>query len=1031
MSVMPAEGVSRNLTFYPADGPLPARWGYDNIVYGWTPDGSRILFRSLRYGYTEWPGQLYTVDVNGGPAEPLPMPRGGAADYSPDGKRLVYSPLWRDLRTWKRYQAGWAQDLYIYDLATNQTKPVSHSRRTERDPMWIGDGIYFVSDRSGTLNLYRYDVNSEAVTQLTKSDTWDVRWASSDGKSKIVYELGGELWVYDVARGNETKLSITVPDDGLSRRASRIAVGGNIEDFEVSPKGERAVFAARGDIFSAPAEKGTVRNLTHRSGAHDRAPRWSPDGKQIAFISDMSGEEEIYLVPQDGSAAPKALTSANRARLYNPMFSPDSKRLAYSDKEGRIYVVSIADGKQQQVADERNGQVTDFAWSPCSLWLAFSLSQPSTSRGLFVWGAQDGQTRQVTDGFFNEYSPQFSADGKYIWFLSEREFHPQFSTIEWNFATSRMTGLFALALRKDVAHPFPPQSDEVKLDETGKDDGKDDAKKPEGDKTAAVKGKADASKSKSDTDKAEKPDKAKIEPTKIDFDGIAQRVAAVPVSAENYDSLGAASGFLLYARNSPSFYGRESEGKRRLMVYDLEKRKESMLAEGIGGYAISADGKKVLVGGESGYSMYDIAGGKDSGKPVSTDGLFVDRVPREEWRNIFNEVWRRYRDFFYTPTMHGYDWNALKAQYEPLLEYVSHRSDLNWAIGEMIAELNIGHAYIDGGDCLAEARRRRCSAQSWHSIRPARSTRSPKSGAVRNAEAKYRSPLTEVGVDVKEGMYLLAVNGEELRATVDPYSVLRNKADDPVVLTVATTADGKDKRTVSVNPVREESSLIYLDWVEKNRATVDKLSGGKIGYMHIPNMGGEGAYEFIKWYYPQARKNAMLIDDRANGGGNISAWVIERISRKLLGTRFERTSEDAGTYPGVVMRGPMAVLISETSASDGDIFPYMFRASGLGPLIGKRTWGGVIGITNHGQLIDGGNTNVPQFGTTSKEGKHVMEGEGVVPDIEVENDPASEIAGRDNQLERGVAELMKALAADPHDLPPRPADPIKTKAPLK
>lgn len=1021
--VIPAEGGEpKQLTFYPAEGPLPARWGYDNIVYGWTPDGGKILFRSLRYGYTEWPGQLYTVDMKGGPAEALPMPRGGAADYAPDGKRMIYSPLWRDFRSWKRYQAGWAQDLYIYDLATHQTKPVSHTKRTEREPMWIGDGIYFASDRSGTLNLYRYDVNSEAVTQLTKSDSWDVRWASSDGKSKIVYELGGELMVYDVTRSSETKLSITVPDDGLSRRASRIAVGGNIEDFEVSPKGERAVFAARGDIFSAPAEKGTVRNLTHSSGAHDRAPRWSPDGKQIAFVSDMSGEEEIYLVPQDGSAAPKALTSGSHARLYNPVFSPDSKRLAYVDKDGRIFVVTIADGKQQQVADERNGQVFDYAWSPCSLWLTFSLSQPSTNRGLFVWSAQDGQTRQVTEGFFAEYSPQFSADGKYIWLLSDREFHPQFSTIEWSYATSRMTGVFALALRKDVAHPFAPQSDEVKFDEPGKDAGKDAAKTPADEKAGAGKGKAEAA-------KAETP---KIEPTKIDFDGIAQRVAPVPISAENYDGLAAVSGYLLYTRSYPPFYGRESEGKRRLMVYDLEKRKETMLVEGVGGYAITADGKKVLVGLESGYSMFDIAAGKDSGKPVSTDGLFVDRVPREEWRNIFGEVWRRYRDFFYTPTMHGYDWNALRAQYEPLLEHVSHRSDLNYVIGEMVAELNIGHAYIDGGDWVRPKRAAVALLGARLALDPAsKKYKIAKIWRGQNAEPKYRSPLTEVGVDVKEGSYLLAVNGEELRADVDPYSVLRNKADAPLVLTVASTADGKDKRTVSVNPVREEGSLIYLDWTEKNRMAVDKLSGGKIGYMHIPNMGAEGAAEFIKWYYPQARKNAMLIDDRANGGGNISAWIIDRLSRKLLGTRFNRLAEDAGTYPDVVMRGPMAMLISETSASDGDIFPYMFRESGLGPLIGKRTWGGVIGITNHGQLIDGGVTNVPQFGTTSKEGRHVMEGEGVAPDIEVENDPASEIAGRDNQLERGVAELMKKLAVDPHELPPRPADPIKTKAPLK
>ena len=1022
--VMPSEGgTPAKLTYYPAEGPLPARWGYDNIVYGWTPDGRSILFRSLRYGYAEHPGQLYTVAREGGPAVPLPMPRGGAADFAPDGKRMVYAPLWRDFRTWKRYQGGWAQDLYTYDLATNATKIVAPSVRTERDPMWIGNAIYFVSDRSGTLNLFKYDLASEAVSQLTRSDRWDVRWASSDNRGTIVFELGGEIHAFDVASGRDEKIPITVPDDGLWDRPSRISASGNVEDFDVSPKGERALFAARGDIFTAPIENGPTRNLTRSSGAHDRAPVWSPDGKQVLFLSDLSGEEELYLVPQDGSSAPKALTKGNAARLYQPVWSPEGKRVAYSDKEGRLFVVTVDGGKQVEVANERNFQVTDYAWSPCGRWLAFSLSQKNGNNGLYVWGAEDGKTRQVTDGFFNEHHPTWDPEGKYLWYLSERDFPPQFSSIEWNFATDRMTGVFALSLRKDVAHPFAPLSDEVKGDDDkkdAKDEKKDDKKadKKDGDKDA-----------KDEKDKKDEPKP----PTKIDFEGLASRVARVPIDGEDYSGLSATKGYLIYVKSSAPFNGRTPERKPQLRVYDLEKRKETTLVEDINGYAISRDGKKVLVVSDGSYALYDATPtGKDSKKAVSTSGLMVDRVPRDEWRNAFNEVWRRYRDYFYAENMHGYDWKALRDQYAPLVDYVAHRSDLNYVLGEMIAELNVGHTYIDGGDWQKPARAPVGLLGAQLELDPAKKLyRISRIFKGHNEEPRYRSPLTEIGVDVKEGDWLLAVDGDAFVPNEDPFKLLVNRAANPVTLTVAPKDDPKATRQVKVNPIRDEASLIYLDWTEKNRAYVAKATGGRVGYMHIPNMGADGAREFVKWFYPQATMNGLVVDDRANGGGNISSWIIERLRRKVLGVRYARTAEDARTYPDVVMRGPMACLVSETSASDGDIFPHMFRQAGLGPLIGKRTWGGVVGITNHGPLIDGGVVNVPQFGTQTKDGKHVIEGEGVTPDIVVENDPASEIAGKDNQLDRAIEEVMKRLAQDPHELPPRPADPVKTKSAVK
>jgi tricorn protease len=1013
--VMPADGgTPKKLTYYPAEGPLSPRWGYDNIVYGWTPDGSAILFRSLRYGYPEHPGQLYTVDKTGGPAVPLPMPRAGAGDYSPDGKRLVYAPLWRDFRTWKRYQGGWAQDLYIYDLATNTSKVIAPSKRTERDPMWIGNAIYFLSDRSGTLNLFKYDVESAAVTQITKSETWDLRWASSDNRGTIVFEEGGELVTYDVATGKESKISITVPDDGLWDRPGRVSAAGNVEDFDLSPKGERALFAARGDIFTAPIENGPTRNLTHSSGAHDRAPSWSPDGKQIVFISDASGEEELYLVPQDGSAAAKPLTKGNDVRLYHPVWAGDGKRVAYSDKEGRIFVVAVADGKQVEVANERNFQATDYAWSPCGSWLAFSLSQSNGNNALYLFSVEDGKTRRITEGFFNEHSPVWDPEGKYLWYLSERDYPPRISSIEWNFATDRMTGIFALALRKDVPSPFAPLSDEVK--------GEDDKKKD------------DASADKNDDKKDDKKDDAKPKPTtKIDLDGLGDRVARAPLDGDNYDGLAVAKGFLVYVKTDAPFNGRPPERKPQLRLYDLDKRKETNLLDDAGEYAISFDGKKILVRSDGAFALYDASPtGKDPKKTVSTSGLMVDRVPADEWKNIFDEVWRRYRDYFYVGNMHGYDWAALKKQYEPLVDYVGHRSDLNYLIGEMISELNVGHLYIEGGDWNPPARAPVGLIGAKLELDPSsKRYRIAKIFKGENEEPRYRSPLTEIGVDVHEGDWILAVDGEPLSPTEDPFKLFVNKATNPIALTVAAKNDPKTTRQVKVNPIRDESNLLYLDWTERNRAYVARQTGGRVAYMHIPDMGGNGAREFVKWFYPQARMSGLIVDDRANGGGNISQWIIERLRRKALGFRYARTAEDARTYPDVVMRGPMACLISESSASDGDIFPYMFREAALGPLIGKRTWGGVVGISGAGPLLDGGRVSVPQFSTLSKEGRYVIEGEGVSPDIEVDNDPASEISGRDPQLDRAIEEVKKQLAKDPREFPPKPADPVKTKSALR
>lgn len=1004
--VIPAEGgVPRQLTYYPANGPLPPRWGYDNQVYGWTPDGKRIIFRSLRDSYGLTTNRLYTVSAEGGLPVALPMPDSGAGDMSPDGKRMIYSPLFRDFRTWKRYEGGWAQDLYIFDLATHAVEKIASHPRTERDPMWVGDKIYFVSDRDGTLNLYSYDLARKTVSQLTRSKTWDVRWPSADELGQIVYELDGEIRLFDTRNGQDKKLAILVPDDGLNTRPSRISAANLISSFALSPKGERALFVARGDVFTAPIEKGPTRNLTNSSRAHDKAARWSPDGKKIAFLSDRSGEEEIYLIDQDGTGQPEQLTRGGQAMRYTPEWSPDGKRLAFSDKDGKIYVLTIEDKKLVEIADEKRGQVNDYAWSGDGGYLAFSLSEATGANVIHIWSVADGQVRRITDPLWNSRNPAWDPEGNYLYYLSDRQFAPQLGSFEFNYVVNRETGIFALALRKDTKNPFAPESDEVTISE--KKDAKPEEKKPE-----------------------EKKEEPKKEYMRIDWDGLATRVARVPVEDDNYGGLAAVKGHLLYARFGAGYYGRQSDVRPALMIFSMKDRKASTVAEGINGYALSGDGSKALVQQGREYKLFDVPVKPGQPKTVSTRGLMVDRVPSEEWAQIFDEVWRRYRDFFYVKNMHGYDWKAIGDQYRPLLKQVAHRSDLNYIIGEMIAELNVSHAYIAGGDFQIPERPRVALPGARFALDAASNRyRISKIFRGQNEEEIYRSPLSEIGVDVKVGDYVLAIDGEDLRGNDNPYRLLRNKADNPVQLTVNDKPALEGARKVTFNPITSEANLIYLDWVTANREKVDRMTNGRVGYLHIPDMGAPGIREFIKYYYGQIRKEGLIVDVRGNGGGNVSQMIIERLRRSLLGTRFARTIDDAFTYPGTVFYGHMVCLLNETSASDGDIFPYNFRKAGLGPLIGKRSWGGVVGITNRGNLIDGGQVNVPEFGTNDIDGKWAIEGHGVDPDIEVENDPKSIIEGRDPQLERGVEEVMKAIRANPKKLPERPADPVKTKQP--
>ena len=990
--VIPAGGGEpKQLTFYPSRGPLAPRWGFDNQVQGWTKDG-RVVFRSLRDSWTLPVDKLYTVSPNGGPADALPMPEAGSGDFSPDGAKMVYSPRFRDFRPEKRYGGGQANRLYIYDLSTNDTKLISDNPRSARDAMWIGSTIYYNSDKDGKFNLYAYDTASGKTTQVTKNRDWDIRWPSSDNQGKIVYEREGELELMDVGSKRTSRISITVPDDGVYKRKRMVNAAQYVQSYDVSPKGERALIAARGDIFTVPIEHGGVRNLTKSSDANDRFPSWSPDGRNIAYISDKTGEEEIWTVPQDGSAQPEQITTGGKAQRYGTLWSPDSKKIAFSDKDGRVYVVTVATRQQQMIADAPNGQIRDYTFSPKGNFIAYSMQNANGPSSVYIWNSADNKNTRVTPAMFNATSPAFDPTGTYLYYLSDREFAPQISTAEYNYATNRTTQIYALALQTGAKNPFPYENDEVSITD---------------DKPAA-------------------PAPKNETPEIINLEGIEKRAVKVPLPADNYNNLTVNKGNLIYTVSGAFYNGRQSDNPGSIRIYSIKDRKETTLATPAGGYALSADGTKLITSGPGGFAEFDAnPHGERSRKAISTAGMVTEVDPVKEWNQIFGEVWRRYRDFFYARNMHGFNWEQIRQDYSKWLPYVSHRSDLNYVLSEMQSELTVQHAYIDGGDFNLQPRVRVALPGARFDLDKASNRyKIARIFGGENEEDIYRSPLTEVGSIANVGDYVLAINGEEVTGDRDIYSYLRGKADTTVTFTVNSTPSMQGSHAVTFRPITNESDLIYLNWVEANRKRVDELSGGRLGYLHIPDMGPAGIREFIKWYYPQLRKEGLVVDVRANGGGNVSRMIIERLARKVLGINYSSGNEDPTTYPDGAFVGPMISILDANSASDGDIFPYMFRQAGLGQLVGTRSWGGVVGIGNQGNLIDGGVVNVPSFTILNLKGEYIIEGYGVDPDIEVENDPKSVIAGHDPQLERAVAELMKKIVT-PVKLPPRPADPIK------
>lgn len=1022
-----AGGEPRQLTFYPALGPLPPRWGYDHQVMGWSPDGASVLFRSFRDTWDIGEGRLHLVPVEGGLPSVLPMVSSGAGDLSPDGGKVVYSPLGRDFRHWKRYQGGWAQNLYVFDLGAETSRRITDHERTERDPMWIGDRIYFASDRSGKLDLYSIDETGGDLRRLTENTQWDVRWPSADAASeRIVYELAGELNILDLRNEASRKLDIHVPTDALAKRPIRKDVSDNIQGVALAPEGQRALIVARGDLYSVPKEHGPTRNLTRSAGVFEQNPAWSPDGSKIAFVSDASGEQEIWILDDAGRGEARQATKGNVGRLSGLTWSPDSRHLAYSDEDAKLFVLDVESGNVTEVADDRSKFGLAYDWSPDSRHLALALLDTNSQRSIFLWNREDGRTRRVTSDLWNEYSPSFDPDGNYLFFVSDRMFQPQIGSFEWNYVVDRETFVYALALRDDVAHPFPPRSDEVEAAKNGNGDdesGETSGKGAKKDKSG--KGKNGDGKAEEGAEENAKDDKTKT--VDIDYEGLAERVVRVPMEADNYFGIAAVKGKLLAFKGGPFYYGRGSDVAPEITVFDLEKRDSSTLVSGISGASLSPDGSKILVRQGPKIAVWDIASAKEEAT-FPTGGLSTTVVPEDEWAQIFDDAWRYFRDYFYVSNMHGYDWQALREQYEPLLAHVGHRSDLNYLISEMISELNASHSYVVGGDILLPER-------PDGALLGARFEVDDAAGRLRiarilrgdNAESTYRSPLTEVGVDVSEGDYLLAINGQELHAGDNPWQILRYADRAYVELTVAAEPSFDKAREVVVQGLRSEDDLIYHDWVEQNRRRVDEASGGRAGYLHIPDMGGDGIREWIKWFYGQRYKEGLVIDVRNNGGGNISPMVIDRLKDTIRSIDWERHSDLPSPIPGAAPLAHFVSLLDEDTASDGDQFAWQFRDAGLGPLIGKRSWGGVVGIYGSYDLIDGGGVSVPESGSGDRNGDWMIEGWGVEPDIEVDNDPAELARGVDAQLEKAIEVLMETIENDPRSLPERPAPPVKTQ----
>jgi tricorn protease len=1004
----------------PAGGGLPKRLTHhpmpDRMLY-WYPDGKAILYASQMASGRLRFSQLYKLSYEGGLPERLSVPYGEFGMISPDGKTLAFVPNSEDLRTWKRYRGGDVSRIWLFDLTTHASKRVGDDGASYSQPMWHGSTLYFLSDRDANKrnNIWALDTKTGKMRQVTSFTEYDVKFPSV-GPSDIVFENGGRLHLLDLTTDKAHEVRIEVVTDRSTIKPQLEKVADLITWADISPSGKRAVFEARGDVFSVPAEHGPIYDLTRTSGFAERYPAWSPDGKLVAYWSDRTGEYELTVRNADGSGEERTVTKLGPGFRYKIFWSPDSTKVVFADQAMNLNLCDIATGAVTRMDKGLymfEGPLERFtaSWSGDSRWVAYGRAIETRNSAIFLYDTQEKRLTRVTSGFYDDDGPVFDPEGKYLYYVSSRTFQPSYGDVDNTWIYANMANLVAVPLRVDVASPLAPRDDveEGKKDEKKDEGKKEEAKKAEGGKEEVAKPAAD----KGDK-KDEKP--AKPEPVKIDLAGFEERVVVLPPKAGRYADLQALSGKLLYRRLPRTGSGEEISP---LVFYDFKEREEKTVLGDVDGYKIAAGGEKILVAKKKDFAIIDPKPDQKMDKKLATGELEMTVDPVAEWHQIFNDAWRFDRDFFYDPNLHGVNWNEMRVRYGALLDGCVTRHDVNFVLGELIAELNSSHTYRGGGDLeKGEKRGVGLLGVDYALENGAYRIRKIYDGAPWDAEV--RSPLLEPGLKVKEGDYLLAVNGVKVDTTQDPWAAFDGLAGKDVMLTVNDKPTMEGSRQVLVKTLDTEVRLRNLAWINDNRLKVEKATGGKIAYIYVPDTTGDGQTELYRQFMGQLNREGVIVDERFNSGGQIPDRFVELLNRPITNYWAVRDGMD-WQWPPASIPGPRVMLINGWSGSGGDCFPLYFRMAGLGPLIGRRTWGGLIGISGAPDLIDGGNVTVPTFGIYSTDGKWIVEGHGVDPDIDVVDDPATMWDGGDPQLDRAIDEVMRLYKEKPPVVPKRPA----------
>ena len=996
----------------PVEGGEPTRltWhpGRDS-VRGWTPDGKRVVFASGRDSAPIPIARFWTVGLGGGAPEPMPLPRVFEGDLSPDGKRLAYEKIQRWDPEWRGYRGGQTNPIRVIDLDTLRVTKAPWNGTVDTRPVWLGDRVCFLSDRDGITNVWSWNPSDGTLLRLTRFDALDVKSLDSDGE-RLVLEQGARLWILEP--GSEPRpLPVEVRGDFPQARPHWEKVGTRLTNPALSPHGKRVAFEARGEILTVPVEKGDPRNLSADPAAADRTPSWSPDGTRVAWFSDAGGEYHLVIADQHGGGR-RTVELPSPTFFYTPSWSPDGKHLAYGDADRNLWVLDVESGSARIVGNGRFAhpqRIIGPAWSPDSRYLAFAARLPNQYGAIFVHSLEDGSTRQLTDGMADCRDPEWDAGGKYLWFLASTDYALNVGWLDMTSYDRRVDrALYLVVLRSDEPSPLLPESDEEGSSQDEKEKGKNGPAEDAGTGTSGKNG------------------GKKAPEVVIDWEGISRRIVAVDLPERDYQGLGSGTEGVLFLVDRP----REGKGFR-VHRYELKKRKAEKILEGITAFDVAADGTKILFGRPGGkWTVAPASGKPKSGEgTLKTSDLKVKVDPRAEWRQIFREAWRFQRDYFYVENVHGLDLDWAYRTYAPWLEFVRHRDDLNYVLDILGGETAVGHSFVRGGD-MPEVERVPVGLLGADLV--------PEKGRYRIARIytgeswnpDLEAPLAAPGVDVEAGEYLISVNGRQLTAGMNPYSLFEGTAKRQTVIEVAADPTGKDARTVTVVPVPGEVELRRAAWIERNRRMVDRLSGGRLAYLWLPNTGRGGYVNFNRYYFSQQDRKGAVIDERFNGGGSAADYMIDLMARPLMGF-FSNPVGDRQpfTLPNAGIWGPKVMVINDAAGSGGDLLPYMFRLRRIGPLIGTRTWGGLVGIWDVPPFVDGGRMTAPRGGFYDLDGRWSVENEGVAPDIEVEQDPAAVAAGRDPQLERAVAEALALLEQNPVEIVPQPPDPVRSVSP--